>query len=124
MSHPENILTRVNEMHAIKEGLLDLSYNYKKDIKKIQIEVEELKEIKRQQNIQQDSDETGIDKAWIQQKKMAEEADDMETKNKLELYENNLGKMSMDLYESEYRYKKLSKVINDSCTTISRVMYQ
>jgi hypothetical protein len=111
-------------MHAIKEGLLDLSYNYKKDIKKIQIEVEELKEIKRQQNIQQDSDETGIDKAWIQQKKMAEEADDMETKNKLELYENNLGKMSMDLYESEYRYKKLSKVINDSCTTISRVMYQ
>jgi hypothetical protein len=124
VSHPENILTRVNEMHAIKEGLLDLSYNYKKDIKKIQIEVEELKEIKRQQNIQQDSDETGIDKAWIQQKKMAEEADDMETKNKLELYENNLGKMSMDLYESEYRYKKLSKVINDSCTTISRVMYQ
>lgn len=124
MSHPDNILTRVTEMHAIKEGLLDLSYNYKNDIKKIQIEVEELKEIKRQQNIQQDSDETGIDKAWIQQKKMAEEADDMETKNKLELYENNLGKMSMELYESEYRYKKLSKVLNDSCTTISRVMYQ
>ena len=111
-------------MNAIKEGLLDLILNYTGDIKKIKKEVGELKEIKRQQNIIQDNDESDIDKTFIEQKRLAEENDDTETKNKLELYEKNLAKMSMVLYESEYRYKKLSKVLNDSCTTISRVMYQ
>lgn len=125
---PDGIISRVNEMKAIKEGLLELTNNYKSEIKTLSKEVEELKHKKNQQNTQNDDkDDSHIDRTLITQRHMVVENENIkrsihklrgsplfsanpvesfeitkdfvsspefkgfDMKNKLELYEKNLG---------------------------------
>lgn len=50
--------------------------------------------------------------------------EDLENRDKIIQFDKNLSTLHTIQFECEYRFKNLSNVLNDSCATVSRIMYQ
>jgi hypothetical protein len=44
--------------------------------------------------------------------------------NRLEELERGFTESKLEFYDHEQRYRRSSGILNDSCTTVSRIMYQ
>lgn len=146
VSSMDEIIKRVYEMKSIKEGLNDMIDSYQKDINvlKEEVETQRVKKSKfelvnighndfvcdirtedEQILLEQEELEIYIEKTYHKSFMDAElPYDKTNSKSKLYLYEKNLNKLIFVKNDFEYKHKKLHNIINNSCTTISRVMYQ
>ena len=130
VTHPEGVLGRVGEMTAIKGGLKDLSENYRNEITKLKGEISKLTHQKNLQTVEEDSPEERklqlerqvTDLRENKEPSGAKERIDMA--NRLEELERGYTKSTLALYDHENRYTRSSGILNDSCTTVSRIMYQ
>ena len=124
VSQPEKILNKLSETHGTKDGLLDLVEHYHIELERLKTEVEQLKEDKKMLNLQDDREAQDDMREFARQKSLAEESGDFKMANKIERCELEVTKLKQTLYDDENKYKRMSKILNDSCTTVSRIMYQ
>ena len=57
-------------------------------------------------------------------KKVEEYKELMDARNKTGLFDKNLATLHTMQFECEHRFKRLTNILNDSCSTVSRIMFQ
>lgn len=129
VSQPEKILDKVSEMTGVKDGLLDLISNYKNEIAELKDDIESLRVVKKQQNIEGGELTLGDNCPALLRKSgltINKSVVDFEAKeaNQLDNLEENISKLNSVLYENELKYKRFSNILSSTCTSVSRIMYQ
>ena len=136
VGQPEMVLSRVSEMAAIKTGLIDLTLNYKTEIVGLKQDIKDLEIKRKSYNIEQEPEKNSeksqsqeelddhMRKELKKQITVAHENRDFIQSDRLEQLEKKWITAKLQYYDLEHNYKRNSTILNDSCTTVSRIMYQ
>ena len=115
ISSYKEIESTYQDLLDAQEGILKIIEEYKLEINKVEKEIEKQKDIYNEANLAAEEEDKLEDKI-IQRSKVENDKIDLLEKEYSECVKRNLVK--------EEEYKRLSAVVNDSCNTVSRIMYQ